>query len=315
MGNFIVLVVNGISTGLLIALLSGGFSIIFQTSRTFHVAHGAVYVAAAYAYWYFAIRGGFPPVLGVVLGVVVAFIIAALLGTGCHVWVYQPIKRRRSSFFTIFVASFGITTVLVNVVGLLVGTQTRTFGVSLIDGRKIGGSVFPTVDFVAIPVAAVILIGVAVALRRSSVGLLMRALADDSELYRFAGLKRGRTEIAAFVLGSLLVVPASILFGYTKGITPNSALTEGTLALAAGLLGGRRIFSGAIIAGLLLGIVESVSTQFVSSDWQLSIGFAVFIVVVLLRPDGLLPRYFRQRAAPPEPAEEQALEEPEEVAR
>lgn len=276
------LLINGIAVGALYALAAVGVALIFWTTRVFHIAHGATYLIAAYAYVVLYERS-------VPLALVVSILAAAVFGWGLNKLVYRPIQRSRESFFTLFVASFGTLIVATNVVSLWAGSGPKSLP-SLFGRVDIGFLQITWVSVIAIVVAVIFLYGLQMFLEKTETGVGLRAMADNVELVDLLGLNRRRYAAVAFILGSVLVVPAAILTTYVQGLTPQTGLKIATIALIVSIAGGVGSLAGAVVGAILLGVVENVSTLFVNASWATAVGFSVLLAILVFRPSGIIPR-------------------------
>jgi branched-chain amino acid transport system permease protein len=277
------LAVNGIAVGALYALAAVGFAIIFWTTRVFHIAHGGTFVIAAYI---------FALVLPFSAAVAVLASLAAAVAFGylTNAMVYRPVQRTRGSFFTLFVASFGILIIVQSVVTIVAGSDVRTLPQSLSRPVVNGAVQVPEAEVVGFGVAVVTLAALQVFMFRSRIGIGLRAMADDVELVDVLGLNRRLYSTVAFVVGSALVVPAAILTTYVQGISPSAGLSIVTVALVAAIAGGVGSLPGAVVGGLVFGLVESLATFVASAFWQDAIAYAVMLAILVARPSGLLAR-------------------------
>lgn len=276
------LLINGLAVGALYALAAVGVALIFWTTRVFHIAHGATYLIAAYTFVSLHQRS-------IPLALLVSIVSAAIFGWGLNALVYRPIQRSRESFFTLFVASFGVLIVTVNVISIWAGSGPKALP-ELIGRVDVGFLQITWVTIIAIVVAAVFLLGLQGFLEKTETGVGLRAMADNVQLVDILGLNRRRYAAVAFVVGSLLVVPAAILTTYAQGLTPQSGLKIATIALIVSIAGGVGSLPGAVVGAVLLGVVENVSTLFVNASWASAVGFTVLLAILVFRPSGIIPR-------------------------
>lgn len=276
------LAINGIAVGALYALAAVGLALIFWTTRVFHIAHGSTYLIAAYAYVSLYERS-------VLLAVVVSVLGAIAFGWGMNKFVYRPIQRSRESFFTLFVASFGMLIIVGNVIAVWAGSAPKSLP-SLFGQIQIGFIQVTWVSLIAIVMAVVLLVGLQRFLEKTETGVGLRAMADSVELVDLLGLNRRRYAAVAFILGSVLVVPAAILTTYVQGVTPSAGLKIATIALIVSIAGGVGSLAGAVVGAVLLGFVEDVSTLYVSASWSEAVGFVVLLAILVFRPSGIIPQ-------------------------
>ncbi|MDD8022838.1 MAG: branched-chain amino acid ABC transporter permease [Paracoccaceae bacterium] len=280
------LAITGLQTGALYALTAVGFSLIFGSTRIFHFAHGATFVIAAYLfYWVYGTGWGLVP------GVLAATLGAVLFGLVLDRLVYVPIQRHEGSFFTVFVASFGVGIAVQNVIGMIFGRGFTSVSTPLSRSAEIIPGVYVSpLAWIAMLCTALLLGALHFFLRRTHTGTALRALADDPELVRTFGLNPRRIAATAFVVGSALVVPAAIITSATTGLNPTIGHHVMLISLAATIVGGIGSISGTMLAGLLLGLAESLALLVVDSQWTEAVTFAILFAFIIIRPSGLLGR-------------------------
>ena len=280
------LAITGLQTGALYALTAVGFSLIFGSTRIFHFAHGATFVLAAYIF-YFCINEGYGPLLGI-LGAT-----AAAIGFGVFMdrLIYAPIQRHEGSFFTVFVASFGVGIALQNLIGMIFGRSFVTVTTSLSRSVKMAEGIYVSpLAWVAVGCALVFFIGLQLFLKRTHVGMSLRALADNPDLIGVFGLSPRRISTSAFALGSLLVVPAAVITSATSGLNPAIGHHVMLISLAATIVGGIGSTGGALVAGFGLGLAESLALLEFESQWTEAVTFAILYLFILIYPSGLFGR-------------------------
>ena len=277
------LLINGIALGSLYALAAVGLSLIFWTTRVFHIAHGGAYVVAAYAFIELLER------FGAVVAVLGSLAAAVAFGYGINRLVYRPIQRSRDSFFTLFVASFGALIVVSNLISIFWGSNVKTL--EPISGPvQVGSIQAPSAAVIGLVVAIVFLAFLQIFLAKSETGVGLRAMADNAALVDMLGLNRRKFGTMAFVIGSAMVVPAAILTTYVQGVQPTSGLKVATIGLVVSIAGGVGSLSGAVVGGVLLGVVENVSILWVNPLWAEAVGFSVLLAILVVRPTGIIPR-------------------------
>ncbi|GHE04045.1 ABC transporter permease [Defluviimonas sp. 20V17] len=280
------LTLTGLQTGALYALTAVGFSLIFGATRVFHFAHGAAFVLAAYVFYWVDTAG-----LGMIPGIVLAALAAMAFGVAMDRLVYAPIQRHEGSFFTVFVASFGVGIAVQNIVGMVFGRGFVTMNSTLSRSREIVDGVYVApLAWIAIACAAVFFALLQFFLRRTHTGMALRALADSPELIRVYGLDPRRLSSYAFALGSVLVVPGAVITALGSGLNPALGHHVMLISLAATIVGGIGSIGGALVAGFVLGLAENLALIFFQSQWTEAVTFAILFLVILLRPSGLFGR-------------------------
>lgn len=277
------LLASGIQTGILYALTAAGFALIFGTTRIFHVAHGSTFVVAGYAF-YEAVRLGMSwPVASLF-----SLMLAMLFGVCMALCIYRPIQRHEGSFFTVFVAAFGVSIAVQSVVQFFFGRGSVTISSALTRASELmPGLYLSPLLAVAVVVAVVVFALVTGLLERTNVGLGLRALSENPGLLRAFGLSSSGLSVLAFALGSALTVPAAILTLVSTGLQPASGARVMLISLAATVVGGIGSLRGAVLAGLLLGIIENLVITVFDTQWSEAAGFMVLFIFILFRPSGI----------------------------
>jgi branched-chain amino acid transport system permease protein len=277
------LIATGLQTGAIYALNAAGFALIFGATRIFHVAHAATFAIAAYVFLA-AMNGG----AGWVASGAVSLIAAVTFGVGTEQIVYRPILRSRGSFFTIFVASFGVSIVVQSLIELIFGRSFESLSTPLSRAQQIlPGLYVAPLSLVALATTGVLFGALTFYLGRTYAGIGLRALLHSRELLGAYGLSSQGLSLLAFAVGSALVVPGAIFTTLSVGLQPNIGAHLMLTSLAATMVGGIGSLSGAALAGLLLGLAESLSVAVVDTQWSETASFVVLFAFILFRPNGL----------------------------
>jgi branched-chain amino acid transport system permease protein len=281
------LIINGIQVGALYALTAVGFSLIFGATKVFHFAHGASFAISAYVFYYlYAVLDVAWPI-----AILVSAVVVVLFGIMLDRCVYAPIQRSDGSFFTVFVASFGVTVVVQNLIGSVFGRgfisapSVLSRSIELAPGLYVA----PTAG-IAIMVATTCFIALQLLLGRTNVGIALRALSESPGLVRTFGLNPKAISTCAFALGSLLVVPAAVLTSMTSGLNAAIGGRVMLISVAATIVGGVGSLRGAACAGLLLGVAENLAVWRFDSQWSEAVTFVILFTFILLRPSGFFGR-------------------------
>lgn len=281
------LLFNGLQVGALYALTAAGFSLIFGTTRVFHLAHGSTFVIAAYVFYGLHSLAHAHWLLAALLATVAAVLFGVLLDR----LIYAPIQRHEGSFFTLFIASFGVAIIVQNLIGMAFGRSFVTVTTPLSRSIEIGPGVFAApLAGIAIVGAMVFFGGMHLFLTRTHNGIALRALSENPELVRAYGLSPRRLSTLAFALGSLLAVPAAIITVSTSGLNPGIGSHVMLISLAATIVGGVGSLRGAACAGLLLGLAENLALWKLEPQWSEAVTFIVLFLFIVLRPSGFFGR-------------------------
>jgi len=306
MDNLLQLLAFGLMLGGVYALLALGYSLVYGVLEFINFAHGDVFMVGAFVAWItlnaLTSHTSLPPPAVFVLMLVAAMAACALLGVTIERIAYRPL--RRASRLAPLISAIGVSLVLQNVVLLL---QLLAFGD--VRARQIRTAlVIPshlfTIGSVRITLTAVVVLAVALALmlaldilvRQTRLGRAMRATAQDTEVASLMGIDPNRVVMLTFLIGSALAGSAGMLIAlYYTQIDQVMGYAAGIKAFTAAVLGGIGNVRGAMLGGLTLGITESLSVAFFDPAYKDLVAFVVLIVVLVLRPGGLLGTYLRER--------------------
>jgi branched-chain amino acid transport system permease protein len=299
MGFFVQELVNGVATGALYALVALGFSMVYGVLKLLNFAHGDLYMIGAFI-GYFVIQWFGGPTgltIPVPLLLVIMFVLAAGLVGGLGVaierFAYRPL--RDAPRIAPLITAIGISFFLENSVLLLFGAQTRVYNtpdfISFSTGINIGPLHVDVVQIGVILLSLALMVGLRLLVNRSKLGKQMRAVAADREAAEMLGINVNWTIAATFFLGSALAGVAGVMAGLMfNQVTNLIGFIVGLKAFTAAVVGGIGSIPGAMLGGLLIGIAESFITGYISSTYTNLIVFGILIVVMLVRPSGLLGR-------------------------
>jgi branched-chain amino acid transport system permease protein len=268
-----------------------GFSLIYRTTRIFHFAHASVYVIGAYVAYSTLTLLCSDPLFAIVVGT----ICGALLGGLIELCIYKPLRQRQATSIALLVASLGVLIVLQNSVSLTFGDDTKSlrWGSSSQGVIEVMGARITVVQGLLVVAPLTIMLILAIFFNLTGQGLKLRAVANDPFLAQVAGVDVNRVMLSSFLIGSGLAALAGILWSLNTALNPVmgfSALLMGFVAAIAGGIGSLR---GAFLGALLVASVQSFAGWWLSSGWQDAMVFLVFILFLLVRPQGLLGRLSR----------------------
>ncbi len=280
------LVVNSIIAGAIYAMIALGFNLIFSTVKFFDLGYGALMTVGGYGAFYFSKTLGFHIVPAVIFGVVVA----GLCGFLINKFIYTRLTKRKASSMVLLVASLGVLTALQAVIAMLFSSQFQTLS-SVIGPSKVHeifGGVITEVQLIILVLAVFIMVGLALVLKFSKFGKVVRAIGDDREVAEIVGVNTKRVVGKVFFIGSSIAGLAGILFGLDTGIEPTMGLSLLLKGVIASIIGGIGNVYGGVIGAFVLGFVENFGIWKISGEWKDAIAFGVLILFLLFRPNGIL---------------------------
>lgn len=284
-------IANGIVAASVYALIALGFSLIYGTTRFFHFAHGAVYTAGAYLAYALIVQSHAP----LWAAVPAAVVLASLLGMLTEVGVYRPLRKRYAGTLVLLIASLGLYVGLQNLISLFYGDGIRTMRTGPVrEGIAVLGARITPIQLLTIAAAVGLFVVVGLALAYSRLGRALRAVANDPELARVAGIDTDRCVLFAFGLGSALAAVAAILISLDVDITPTMGMNALLMGVVATIIGGVGSIPGVALGSLLLGLAQHLGVWKVGSEWQDAIAFAVLVAFLLFRPYGVFGRELKK---------------------
>ncbi|MBE3598902.1 MAG: branched-chain amino acid ABC transporter permease [Limnochordaceae bacterium] len=284
--------VNGLALGSVYALVALGYTMVYGVLRLINFAHGELFMLGAYltlsatSAWGL---GGHPaagPLVVIAIGVAV---LVAGVGLGLEQVAYRPL--RRSTRLAPVVSALGASVFLQNAVMLTYGPRYQVLPENLVPSRSfaIGNLELSVLQLVILGVALVLMVGLYLFVQATSFGMAIRAVALDQETARLMGIRVDRVIQWVFALGPALGAVAGLLIGlYYRQINFTMGWTYGLRAFTAAILGGIGNIPGAMVGGLLLGVLEALASGYVSVAWKDAITFFVLILILIARPTGLL---------------------------
>lgn len=279
------LLLNGIITGSVYALVAIGFTIIYRTVKFFHFAHGILYAAGAYLGYTFFILLKINPVISFFLSV----FLACLLGIVIDRLVYFPLRKHKAPNLVYLIASFGLFIFLQNLIQLIFGAQILTLRTGPIkEGHHILGAVITDIQILIIVVSLILVLLTWLLIQKSKLGNAIRAVSDDHIGARVVGINSEKIILAAFAIGSALAGVAGILISLETNIEPTMGFNAILKGIIASIIGGIGSIPGALFGGIFLGLAENLGIWKIQAGWKDAIAFTILIIFLLLRPSGIM---------------------------
>lgn len=276
-------IINGLITGVLYSLLAIGFALVYNTTRVFHIAAAGIYGFAAYMFWLFAVTLHLP----LLLAALIAVLFTMGLSLTTEVTVYRPLKNRKASLNVAMIASIGLMTVIVNLVALFFGNETKVVTNEIMPTFTFGDLIVTTPQMYQAVIGIVIIAAFLIVLSATNWGKRLRALSVDETLFATLGYNPAATRTAVFLASGAFIAAASCLTVYDVGMDPNMGMNVLISAVVAMIIGGVGRFSTCLLGGLTLGVLQAVTVYFFSSNWQNAVTFLVLLIFLFLRPQGI----------------------------
>jgi branched-chain amino acid transport system permease protein len=276
--------INGIITGILYSLSAIGFALVYNTTRIFHIAAAALYVVAAYAFYYVF------HVLGLPLWIsgLTAAVLTAGLSVLCEWVVYKPLYRKKSSLNVVMISSIGVMIILVNVTAMIFGNETKILDNNIQTTYNFSGIIVTRPQMMQAVTGVLLMAVFLVFLKFGKFGLKTKALSNNAELFEVLGFNITATRILVFALSGVFLAAGSCLTAYDIGMDPHVGMPVLINAMVAMIIGGVGRFSACIAGGLLLGVLQSLVVYQFSSNWQNAITFLVLLMFLFFKPQGIM---------------------------
>ena len=293
MVTFLTRLINGISLGSVYAIIALGYTMVYGIAKMLNFAHGDVIMVGAYVCFFAVASWSLPPLVGVVL----AMLVCTVLGMVIERLAYKPLRQAPS--LAVLITAIGVSYFLQNGAQLLWGSNNKMFP-SFLSGDALsllnGDLRVSLVTVVNVVVCVVIMLALTWFTSRTKMGKAMRACSEDKGAAQLMGINVDTTISMTFAIGSALAAVAGVLLCSSYNtLIPTAGAMPGIKAFTAAVFGGIGSIPGAFLGGLLLGVIEIFAGGYISTQLQNAIVFAVLIVVLLVKPSGLLGKQIREK--------------------
>ena len=290
--EFLSNVINGISLGSIYAIIALGYTMVYGIAKMLNFAHGDVIMVGAYVCFFMTSRYNMP----VVVGILLSMFVCTVLGIVIERLAYKPLRQATS--LAVLITAIGMSYFLQNAAQLLWTSNPKVFKSVVGDGgiQITEGLYVSHVTLVTIAVCVIIMIALTVFTGKSKMGKAMRACSEDKGAAQLMGINVNTTISITFAIGSALAAIAGVLLcSAYPNLVPTTGSMPGIKAFTAAVFGGIGSIPGALIGGVLLGIIEIFAKAYISTEISDAIVFAVLIVVLLVKPTGLLGKKISEK--------------------
>ena len=291
--SFLSYLINGISLGSVYAIIALGYTMVYGIARMLNFAHGDIIMVGGFTVFTIVTTMGGSPVVGILASVVVC----TVLGVTIERVAYRPL--RDASPLAVLITAIGVSYLLQNVALLIFGSNARQFtSVITVPALKLAGGKLSisSVTIVTILSCIVIMAALMTFINKTKMGQAMLAVSEDRGAATLMGINVNRTISVTFAIGSALAAVAGVLLcSAYPSLSPYTGSMPGIKAFVAAVFGGIGSIPGAFIGGILLGIIENLAKAYISSQLSDAIVVSVLIIVLLVRPTGILGKKMTEK--------------------
>ena len=291
MDKLIQTLISGLSLGSIYALIALGYTMVYGIAKMLNFAHGDIIMVGAYAVITAVFTMGLPPFIAILISIA----LCALLGIVIEFLAYRPLRQAQP--LAVLITAIGVSYLLQNLALLIYGSEQKAFPtIVALPTVHIGGVYIDGITLATLVVTAVIMVALSLFINKTRMGKAMRAVSEDKEAAELMGISVNRTITVTFAIGSALAGVAAIFYGaaYTY-IRPTTGAMPGIKAFTAAVFGGIGAIPGAMLGGILLGVIEQLSKTYISTLWADAIVFGVLVVVLVVKPTGLLGKKISEK--------------------
>ena len=290
--EFLSYLISGVSLGSVYAIIALGYTMVYGIAKMLNFAHGDVIMVGGYISLLAMSSLGLPWWVGVLL----AMVVCTVLGVIIEGLAYKPLRAAPS--LAVLITAIGVSYFLQNAAQLIWGASPMSYTPIVSGSLQLFGEQLSIsyVSLLTIVVCAVIMVGLTLFTSKSKMGKAMRACSEDKGAAQLMGINVNRTISLTFAIGSALAAIAGVLLcSFNTSLMPTTGSMPGIKAFTAAVFGGIGSIPGAFLGGILLGIIEALAKAYISTQLANSIMFAVLIIMLLVRPAGLLGRYVPEK--------------------
>ena len=291
--SFLSNLINGISLGSVYAIIALGYTMVYGIAKMLNFAHGDVIMVGAYICYCAMSYLGMPPLVGVVA----AMVVCTVLGIIIERLAYKPLRQAGS--LAVLITAIGVSYFLQNAAQLIWKSDPKVFP-SVVDWpalKLFGGElIISSVSIITVLACVVIMVALTMFTSKTKIGKAMRAVSEDKGAAQLMGINVNSTISVTFAIGSGLAAVAGVLLcSAYPTLMPTTGSMPGIKAFTAAVFGGIGSIPGALLGGVLLGIIEIFAKAYISTQFSDAIVFAVLIIVLLIKPTGLLGKKISEK--------------------
>ena len=283
--------ISGLSLGSIYALIALGYTMVYGIAKMLNFAHGDIIMVGAYAVITTVLTANFPPLVGIL----VSILVCVVLGVTIEFLAYRPL--RQAPPLSVLITAIGVSYFLQNLALLIFGSEQKAFPTIIkLPTIEAGGVYIDGITLITLVVTAVIMVGLTLFINKTRMGKAMRAVSEDKGAAELMGISVNHTITITFAIGSALAAVAALFYGMSYiYIRPTTGSMPGIKAFTAAVFGGIGSIPGAMLGGILMGVIEQLSKTYISTLWSDAIVFGVLVLVLVVKPTGLLGKMISEK--------------------
>ena len=289
--SFLNYCINGLSLGSVYAIIALGYTMVYGIAKMLNFAHGDVIMVAGFVIYTMMNSLGVNPIVAVLISVIVC----TALGVTIEKIAYKPL--RKATPLAVLITAIGVSYFLQNLALLIFGSDPKMFtSVVKFPQLKLGEITITGETIVTIIACIIIMVCLTLFIKKTKAGQAMLAVSEDKDAAELMGINVNATISLTFAIGSgLAAIAGALLCSQYTSLTPYTGAMPGIKAFVAAVFGGIGSIPGALIGGLLLGVIENLSKAYISSQMADAIVFSVLIIVLLVKPTGILGKKINEK--------------------
>ena len=283
--------ISGLSLGSIYALIALGYTMVYGIAKMLNFAHGDIIMVGAYAVITTVLTANFPPLVGIL----VSILVCVVLGVTIEFLAYRPL--RQAPPLSVLITAIGVSYFLQNLALLIFGSEQKAFPTIIkLPTIEAAGVYIDGITLITLVAAAAIMVGLTLFINKTRMGKAMRAVSEDKGAAELMGISVNHTITITFAIGSALAAVAALFYGMSYiYIRPTTGSMPGIKAFTAAVFGGIGSIPGAMLGGILMGVIEQLSKTYISTLWSDAIVFGVLVLVLVVKPTGLLGKKISEK--------------------
>ena len=277
------ILLNSIVSGILLSLVSIGFTYIFSITKVFHLAHGGIYITGALASWWIIAKTN-NWIAAILFAVAVVSILIFLI----EKTVYLPLNKKQSNQSISLIASMGLFVIIINLLALLFGNEIKTFDNAPTGSFQFGQIILTKIQIIQVSVSVLIIAAYFFYLKFTKSNLVLQSISDNDTISKVFGINTTRVRVHVLIAGSVLACIAAILKSLEVGIDLQDGMGITLTAAVIAILVARTDLTLIILFSIALSVLQNTIEWFLNSQWKNGITFLILLLVILFRTEGII---------------------------